>query len=232
MKETFKSITDFDNLDKDNIQEQIGKRIAKCRKKKGIKQVELADILKKSLRTIQAYESGETDLSISTLEKLAAYFGVSVDYFFQCGDYENTSKLNNVITGNTICNVEVIRIANYIGCELEYLVPSEEQKEFIKNTDEYSRFSEGELILDIFSRTAINKTYRRLQVQLSRAVLFPLEKKCIFQKDLVSLNISEKKIADLYDRSKDPSTIEPFNFFDILRIAHSFKLSLTDLFRG
>lgn len=42
-------------MDNGNIQEQIGQRIAECRKKKGLKQAELADILKKSSRTVQAY---------------------------------------------------------------------------------------------------------------------------------------------------------------------------------
>ncbi len=77
-------------MDKDNIQEQIGKRIAECRKKKGIKQVELADILKKSSRTIQAYESGETDLPISTLADISCALGVSINYLI---GYEPSVKL-------------------------------------------------------------------------------------------------------------------------------------------
>ena len=81
------------NLDKDNIQEQIGKRIAECRKKKGIKQVELADILKKSSRTIQAYESGETDLPISTLADISRSLGVSINYLI---GYEPSAKLESL----------------------------------------------------------------------------------------------------------------------------------------
>lgn len=81
------------NLDKDNIQEQIGKRIAECRKKKGIKQIELADILKKSSRTIQAYESGETDLPISTLADISHALGVSINYLI---GYEPSAKLESL----------------------------------------------------------------------------------------------------------------------------------------
>ena len=42
----------------------IGKRIKILRKKKGYTQQELADILGKSLRTVQKYETGEIEVSI------------------------------------------------------------------------------------------------------------------------------------------------------------------------
>lgn len=77
-------------MKKDNIQEQVGKRIADCRKKRGIKQAELAEKLGKSSRTVQAYESGETDLSISILEEISNVLGVSINYLI---GYEPSIKL-------------------------------------------------------------------------------------------------------------------------------------------
>ena len=44
---------------------QIGLRIRTARKEKGINQTELANLLGKSLRTIQKYESGEIEVSIA-----------------------------------------------------------------------------------------------------------------------------------------------------------------------
>lgn len=49
----------------------IGKRIKILRKKKGYTQQELADILGKSLRTVQKYETGEIEVSISVVNQLA-----------------------------------------------------------------------------------------------------------------------------------------------------------------
>ena len=49
----------------------LGEKIKFLRKRKGYKQQDLADILDKSLRTIQKYESGEIDVSISTIYQLA-----------------------------------------------------------------------------------------------------------------------------------------------------------------
>ena len=43
----------------------IGERIKTLRKKRGYNQKELADLLGKSLRTIQKYESGEIEVSIA-----------------------------------------------------------------------------------------------------------------------------------------------------------------------
>lgn len=49
----------------------IGKRIRALRKRKGYNQQELADIIGKSLRTVQKYESGEIEVSIAVVNQLA-----------------------------------------------------------------------------------------------------------------------------------------------------------------
>ena len=48
-----------------------GQRIHMLRKRKGYKQKELAEILGKSLRTVQKYESGDIDISIAVINQLA-----------------------------------------------------------------------------------------------------------------------------------------------------------------
>lgn len=49
----------------------IGQRIKALRKNKGLNQQELADLLGKSLRTVQKYETGEIEVSIATVNQLA-----------------------------------------------------------------------------------------------------------------------------------------------------------------
>lgn len=71
---------DVKALDPKIVQRMVGERITECRKKKGVKQAELADILGKSLTTVQRYESGEIDLSISTLIKISKALDVSLFY--------------------------------------------------------------------------------------------------------------------------------------------------------
>lgn len=51
--------------------EEIGKNIRRIRRSKKISQKELAALLDKSERTIQKYEAGEIELSISTMQQIA-----------------------------------------------------------------------------------------------------------------------------------------------------------------
>ena len=64
----------------DNLQTLIGDRIAKQRKQLRISQTELAEQLGKSLRTVQKYESGEIDMSVSVLEQIANILKMPINY--------------------------------------------------------------------------------------------------------------------------------------------------------
>ncbi len=57
----------MDNLD----YPALGKRIKLLRKRKGLNQTELAQQLKKSLRTVQKYETGEIEVSIAVVNQIA-----------------------------------------------------------------------------------------------------------------------------------------------------------------
>ncbi len=58
----------------------IGYRIRTLRKQKGYNQQQLADILNKSLRTIQKYETGEIEISLSMINELAKVLGTTSTY--------------------------------------------------------------------------------------------------------------------------------------------------------
>lgn len=49
----------------------IGQRIKTLRKRKGLNQQDLANLMGKSLRTVQKYETGEIEVSIATVSELA-----------------------------------------------------------------------------------------------------------------------------------------------------------------
>ena len=55
-------------------------RIAELRKEKGIKQVELAKIFQVSQGTLSNWERGVHDIDQATLNKIASYFEVTLDY--------------------------------------------------------------------------------------------------------------------------------------------------------
>lgn len=68
----------------------IGERIKTLRKKRGYNQKELADLLGKSLRTVQKYESGEIEVSIAMVNELARVLDTTSTYLLghQTGDFK------------------------------------------------------------------------------------------------------------------------------------------------
>ena len=57
----------------------IGARIRALRKKMGYNQTELGEIMDKSLRTIQKYETGEIEIPLSVISQLADVLGTTKD---------------------------------------------------------------------------------------------------------------------------------------------------------
>ena len=72
-----------------NQNKQIGLRIRTARKEKVLNQTELANLLDKSLRTIQKYESGEIEVSIATINAIAKVLDCPSTYLI---GYESERK--------------------------------------------------------------------------------------------------------------------------------------------
>ena len=81
----------------------LGERIAELRKKKGLSQEELGEILSTSRQAISKWERGEADPDISRLKDLAVYFDVSIDYLLGY-DVEATSVKNFIERVKTCCD--------------------------------------------------------------------------------------------------------------------------------
>lgn len=58
----------------------IGQRIKQLRKRKGLNQTELAQMLKKSLRTVQKYETGEIEVSSAVVNQIADLLDTTSTY--------------------------------------------------------------------------------------------------------------------------------------------------------
>ncbi len=71
--------------------DEIGKRLQEVRKKNGYNQTELANMLGKSLRTIQKYESGEIEISVAILNEIAKKLNTTTIYLL--GNQTNTKEI-------------------------------------------------------------------------------------------------------------------------------------------
>jgi len=65
-------------------------RIKELRNKRGISQTELAQAIGTTKRTVYAIEVENADIHLSLANKLAAYFGCSIDDLFVTGNSGNT----------------------------------------------------------------------------------------------------------------------------------------------
>ncbi len=59
---------------------EFGKRLKALRKEKGLKQVDMANIMEMTDRQYQRYEYGMVNVPATTLNFFADFFGVTTDY--------------------------------------------------------------------------------------------------------------------------------------------------------
>ena len=75
-------------------QKQIGNFIAQKRKEKNLTQMQLAEILGVSNKTVSKWERAESSPDISILVDIADIFGVSLDYLVRSENIEETVREN------------------------------------------------------------------------------------------------------------------------------------------
>ncbi len=64
----------------ENLLKEFGKRLKALRKEKGLKQVDMANIMEMTDRQYQRYEYGMVNVPATTLNFFADFFGVTTDY--------------------------------------------------------------------------------------------------------------------------------------------------------
>ena len=91
---------------------QIGLRIRTARKNKGINQTELANLLGKSLRTIQKYESGEIEVSIAMVNEIAKVLECDSTYLM---GYDSQAKPLSTFSDilNFFCLLDRVKDINF-----------------------------------------------------------------------------------------------------------------------
>jgi len=70
----------------------LGKRLKELREEKGLTQQELAKIMNLSQQTIGHYEVGRAKPDVDTLNRLANFFGTTVDYLLGRTDVRNPNN--------------------------------------------------------------------------------------------------------------------------------------------
>lgn len=138
----------------------------------------------------------------------------------------------SMYSGTTISSAVLNRIAAYMNCSVEYLVPADL---VVKNADDSKTSSvipDKDCILNILEKLAGNAAYRYLQVRISSIIISNLAKKNITMDKLIDINLSEKKIRDLYDLAMPAEKKKGLNFSDLMRISEAFNVSYDFMLTG
>lgn len=72
----------------------VGQRIKTLRKRKGLNQTQLANLLGKSLRTVQKYETGEIEVSIDVVNEMAKHLDTTPTFIL--GYETNTAPIRSL----------------------------------------------------------------------------------------------------------------------------------------
>ena len=109
----------------------IAGNIGQLRRKAGMTQLELAEILNYSDKAISKWERGESIPDVPTLKLIADYFGVSVDYFLRADhpleskakrEYTKRQKQNHLLISFMAC-VLVWFVAVFVYTSVDVALP-------------------------------------------------------------------------------------------------------------
>ena len=221
-------------------------------KENDVKPTPLIKSLGFSTGNLKKWSEGAT-VNSDILAKLAEYFNVPVDYFFEddeapekmiiADDGNSIKKVYNVLaahpdriasmcSGTSISSADLYRIAASINCFADYLGPAHVLEVKTSDNKSTSVISDKDCILNILEKLAGNPEYRYLQVKISSVIISNLAKKNITMDKLIEINLSEKKISNLYDLAMPAEKKKGLNFSDLVRISEAFNVSYDFMLTG
>lgn len=132
----------------------------------------------------------------------------------------------------TISAADLDRVAKHLNYSAEYLIPADCIDNLESDSKPFSVISDKNLVLNVLEKLAGNAEYRYLQVKISSIIISNLAKKNITVDKLISINLSEKKIRDLYDLGMPAEKNKGLNFSDLVRISEAFDVSYDFMLTG
>lgn len=222
-------------------------------KERNVKPTPLIKSLGLSSGNLKRWQEGAT-VNSDILMKLADYFDVPVDYFFEeynKGDIEindsaesSMTKVYNVLkshpdhiasmlSGKMPSNADLLRIAEYLNYSVEYFVRDGEFPDNITVEDSLlASIPPKDLILNIMAKLSSGEAFNFLQVRISKIILSNLARKNIHKEKLESILLSKRKLDNLFDNSLNEDKVTGFNFSDLVRISEAFNLSYSYMLTG
>lgn len=105
------------HMEQKPLKQIIAQNLTDLRKKKGVTQIQLAELFNYSDKAVSKWECGDTTPDVETLKALADYYGVTLDYFIHEGTSEE--KKGMVIAPERTINKPVIAL---LSCMIPALI--------------------------------------------------------------------------------------------------------------
>lgn len=218
-------------------------------------------ILKKlgiSSGNIKRWKSGSS-VHFDTLNILAMYFDVPVQYFFDGSEQETelikSGKSLKEVYNKVKANPDYIasfpkgfdknlpsysdyeQIADYMQIDMRYLMTPERYCQFIRlpesaRLSKHNKIPVQDIVLIILSTLPESAEYKFLQVRISMVILHHLMVMGITTEQLEKTLISKQKIYELNDIGITEKEKQNYNFSDLCRISEAFNISFDCIFTG
>lgn len=77
---------------KNELRENIRKNLIELRKKKGLSQVDIAELVEKKSSSVASWEQGISLPDVTTLYRLSLYYNVMMEYFYKNHEKDGESE--------------------------------------------------------------------------------------------------------------------------------------------
>ncbi len=127
----------------------FGEKLRSLRKERNMTQVDLAKALGLDKSSIAKYESAGIIPSVETLQKIAAFFNVSIDYLLNAQLYDINNIFNVEIIGTVVAGRDGIATYEFLGVSQAININDKEEYKYLKvRGDSMSpQIMEGDLAL-------------------------------------------------------------------------------------
>lgn len=127
----------------------FGEKLRSLRKERNMTQVDLAKALGLDKSSIAKYESAGIIPSVETLQKIAAFFNVSIDYLLNARLYDINNIVNVEIIGTVVAGRDGIATYEFLGVSQAININDKEEYKYLKvRGDSMSpQIMEGDLAL-------------------------------------------------------------------------------------
>lgn len=105
----------------------LGNRIKAARMKAGLSQKDVADYFEIKSQSVSQWESGKTDMNVSTLRKLAEFLKVSVDYLLDVHYPEPSLEMDMLKDPETKYNSSSPTQIEFLEMEVQFLLECKQQ---------------------------------------------------------------------------------------------------------